>query len=227
MAAVFNAQNDRFAVNPGRIFENKGERKLFGCTYRNHRADGKPLLGKVAHHAAVGGRKLDVNEAQRAFSVLRPALGLHSHGNTRLKNSNSQSRVWVRGCEKRSAIENSLSRAGFRLSIAGEEAGAGAGGISEIFHGRGDRRELLVGITREIWNGARRSFVWRKESGKGSVREIPRFVEGRGWGFPHSEAGQVGGRQIPLTRNSPGSSRSRRTTRYSVRGTIAISCGPV
>jgi hypothetical protein len=82
MAAVVDAKNNRFPVNPGGGIQHKGKRKLLGWAKRYHRAERKAMLGEVAHHPAVGGRKLDVNEAQRAFSKLRAALGLQGHGST-------------------------------------------------------------------------------------------------------------------------------------------------
>ena len=39
------------------------------------------MLREIPQHAAVGGRKLDVNKAQRTFAVLRAAVGLQGHGN--------------------------------------------------------------------------------------------------------------------------------------------------
>jgi hypothetical protein len=82
VAAVVNAKNNRFPINPSRSIQYKRKRNLFGRTKRHHRAERKPVLRKVAHHAAVGGRKFNVDEAQRAFSKLRAAFGLQGHGNT-------------------------------------------------------------------------------------------------------------------------------------------------
>ena len=82
MAAILDAQNNRLAIDPGGTIQHEGKRNLFGGTDRHHRAERKALLGEVTHHAAVGGRELDVDEGQRAFSVLRPALGLQSHGSS-------------------------------------------------------------------------------------------------------------------------------------------------
>jgi hypothetical protein len=82
VAAVVDAKNNRFPINPGGTIQHKGKRNLFGRTKRYHRTEREPVLRKVAHHAAVGGRKFDVDEAQRAFSKLSPALGFQGHGST-------------------------------------------------------------------------------------------------------------------------------------------------
>jgi hypothetical protein len=79
-AAVFQAPDDRFAINPGGSIQCKGKRNFFRRLQGHHRAERKAVLRKVAHHSAVRGRKLDVDKAQRPFSKLRPALGLQSHG---------------------------------------------------------------------------------------------------------------------------------------------------
>jgi len=85
---------------------------------------------------------------------------------------------------KRSAIEDEKPEAECRLNTVGNETGTGSGGILEVFRGRGDRLQLLVDANREIGNGGCLSSVRPNQPGTGSAREIPRSVEGRGWGHP-------------------------------------------
>ena len=82
MAAVFQTNDNRFPINPGSSIQRKGKGNLLGLPKRDHGAERKPVLREVSHHPAVGGRKFDVDEAQRAFSKLRSTLGFHGHGNT-------------------------------------------------------------------------------------------------------------------------------------------------
>jgi hypothetical protein len=101
MAAVFQANDNRFPINPGRSIQRKRKRNLLGMPKGYHRAEREAVFREVSHHPAVGRGKLDVDEAQRAFSKLRPALGLHGHGSTCYKNSNPQCFAWVKRSEKR------------------------------------------------------------------------------------------------------------------------------
>jgi hypothetical protein len=63
MAAVVEAKNNGFPINPGRRIQRKRERNFFGWPEGHHRSQRKPVLGEIAHHSAVGGRKFDVDEA--------------------------------------------------------------------------------------------------------------------------------------------------------------------
>jgi hypothetical protein len=82
MTTVVNAHDNRFSINSGGGIQRKREWNLFGLPERQHGTQRKPMLREVAHHSAVGGRKFHVDEGQRAFSKLRPAVGLQGHGNT-------------------------------------------------------------------------------------------------------------------------------------------------
>jgi hypothetical protein len=80
VAAVVNAHDNRFSINSCGTIQRKRKWNLFGLPERQHGTQREPVLREVSHHSAVGGRKFDVDEAQRPFSKLRPAVGLQGHG---------------------------------------------------------------------------------------------------------------------------------------------------
>jgi hypothetical protein len=82
MAAVVDANDNRFAVNPGGSIQHKGKRNLLGMPKRHHGSEREAMLREVSHHSSIGRREFDVDEAQGAFSKSRSALGLYGHGNT-------------------------------------------------------------------------------------------------------------------------------------------------
>jgi hypothetical protein len=81
-AAIIDPDDNRLPINPGRCLQHEGKWNFFGLPKRHHGTQGKSVLRKVAHHSAVGRGKFDINEAQRPFSKLLPAIGFQTHGRT-------------------------------------------------------------------------------------------------------------------------------------------------
>jgi hypothetical protein len=84
MPMVGDTDDNRLAVNPHAIVKGKDKGHFFGQLKGHHRAYRKPLFGKVAHHPAVGRRKLDVDKADRALAQPSPAFGPDSHSKVQL-----------------------------------------------------------------------------------------------------------------------------------------------
>jgi hypothetical protein len=81
-SAVVDSHDNRFSVNARGNIQDKGKGHLLRVPERHHGAERETMLREVAHHSTVGRRKFHVDEAQRPFSVLRPALGFQSHGSS-------------------------------------------------------------------------------------------------------------------------------------------------
>jgi hypothetical protein len=79
VSAVVDANDDRFSINSCSSIQRKGEGNLFGLPERYHGTEREAMLREVSHHPSIGGREFDIDEAQRAFSKLRPAVGLQTH----------------------------------------------------------------------------------------------------------------------------------------------------
>jgi hypothetical protein len=96
VAVVLKTKDNRVAIDAGSGIQRKGKWNLLRLFEGHHGTQGKPMLGKVPHHATVGGREFHVDEAQGAFAVLVSALGLDGHGGVFRWNSNSRGGIWVR-----------------------------------------------------------------------------------------------------------------------------------
>ena len=105
------------------------------------------------------------------------------------------------------------------------ETALGAGNASQAL-AEFQKFSTSTGIVGSCWSvplaklgTARASDVRINKPGERSLRKIPRSVEGRGCGDPHAQAGKGRSRQVPLKRNSPGSSLTRRAVQHRDRGT--------